>query len=157
MVEIQRLNALPGDALAPLVAASAGEGFLFLERLRSEWLEGKKRFDAPGEVLLGAYQRSALVAISGVTIDPYGGDPTVGRLRHLYVAPEARRQGTGASLVRALEDATRPYFRALVLRTDTDEAARFYEALGYTRLPPGGTATHRRELASSSVHVNEDP
>jgi len=157
MVEIQRLHALPGDALAPLVAASAGEGFLFLERLQREWQEGKKRFDGPGEVLLGACEGSALVAIGGVTLDPYGGDPAAGRLRHLYVAPWARRQGTGASLVRALEDAARPHFRALVLRTDTHDAARFYEALGYTRLPPGGTATHRRELASSRLPEDEDP
>ena len=157
MIEIRRLHALPGDALGPLVVASAGEGFLFLERLRREWLEDKKRFDGPGEVLLGAYQGPALVAVGGVTLDPYGGDPTVGRLRHLYVAPEARRQGTGASLVRALEDAARPHFRALVLRTDTEPAARFYEAIGYTRLPSGGTATHRRELASSSAQENENP
>jgi GNAT superfamily N-acetyltransferase len=157
MTEIRRLHALPTDALARLVAASAGEGFLFLERLRSEWLEGKNRFAGPGEVLLGAYRGPTLVAVGGVTLDPYEGDPALGRLRHLYVAPEARRQGTGASLVRALEDAARPHFRALTLRTDTQEAARFYEALGYTRPPPGGTATHRRELASSSVQENDDP
>jgi GNAT superfamily N-acetyltransferase len=149
MVEMRRLDAL--TALAPLVAASAGEGFRFLERLCREWMAGEARFDGPGEVLLGAYRGPALVAVGGVTRDPYGGDPDVGRLRHLYVAPEARRQGTGASLVRALEDAARPHFRALVLRTDTAQAARFYEALGYQRLPTGGTATHRRELASSSL------
>jgi GNAT superfamily N-acetyltransferase len=157
MVEFHGLGVLPADALGPLVAASAGEGFLFLERLVREWEAGEARFAGPGEVLLGAYQGPTLVAIGGVTVDPYGGDPAVGRLRHLYVAPEARRQGTGASLVRALEDAARPHFRALVLRTDTQEAARFYEALGYTRLPPGGTATHRRVLAISSLADHEDP
>jgi GNAT superfamily N-acetyltransferase len=62
------------------------------------------------------------------------------------VRPDARRRGIGRRLVHELEQAAHQTFRALVLRTDTPTAARFYETLGYTPLPPGGTATHRRLL-----------
>ena len=73
--------------------------------------------------------------------------PPIGRLRRLYVLPDARRQGVGRALVRRLEFDAMPHFTRLVLRTDSDAAARFYEALGYERLPAGGSATHARALA----------
>jgi ribosomal protein S18 acetylase RimI-like enzyme len=62
------------------------------------------------------------------------------------VRPDSRRRGIGRRLVQTLEQAAQQTYRALVLRTDTPTAARFYETLGYTPLPPGGTATHRRLL-----------
>ncbi len=147
MSEFQRIQTLPTDALAPLLAVSTGEGFRFVERLAREWQEGKARFDRPGELLLAAYHGASIVAIGGLTADPYTEEPALGRLRHLYVRPDARRRGIGRRLVQALELAAQQTYRALVLRTDTEAAARFYEALGYMPLPVGGTATHRRELA----------
>jgi len=147
MTEFQRIQTLQTDALAALLAASTGEGFRFVERLAREWQEGKARFDRPGELLLAAYHGASIVAIGGLTADPYTEEPALGRLRHLYVRPDARRRGIGRRLVQALELAAQQTYRALVLRTDTEAAARFYEALGYMPLPVGGTATHRRELA----------
>ena len=146
MSEFQRIETLPTDALAPLLAASIDEGFHFGERLVREWQEGKKCFNGPGELLLAAYQGTNIIAIGGLMADPYSGEPALGRLRHIYVRPDTRRRGIGRRLVQLLEQAAQRTYRALVLRTDTPTAARFYEALGYTPLPPGGTATHRREL-----------
>src|SRR5688500_875067 len=151
MIELRRLHALPHDALAPLLAESAAEGFRFLPRLVQEWEEGRERYAAPGAALLAAFEGSllegsALLAIGGLTPDPYSGDPAVGRLRHLYVCRAARRRGLGRQLVQALEELARAQYRVLVLRTDTLAAARFYEALGYHALPSGGTATHQRLL-----------
>jgi hypothetical protein len=146
MIEIRALETLPVAELRPLAARSELEGFRFLRRMLGEWETGEARFDGPGEVLLGAFDGPALVGIGGLTVDPYGDDPATGRLRHLYVAEPVRNQGVGRGMVRALEEAARGRFRALVLRTDTAAAARFYEALGYAPLPPGGTASHRREL-----------
>jgi GNAT superfamily N-acetyltransferase len=154
MSEFQRIQTLPTDALAPLLAASTAEGFRFVERLACEWQEGKARFDRPGELLLAAYHGTSIVAIGGLTADPYTNEPAVGRLRHLYVWPDARRRGIGTRLVQALERAAQETYRALVLRTDTQTAARFYEALGYTPLPAGGTATHRRELAMPALSLD---
>jgi GNAT superfamily N-acetyltransferase len=144
----QRIETLPTYALAPLLEASTAEGFRFVERLVREWEAGHTRFDQPGELLLAAYDGESLVAIGGLMPDPYTGDPTLGRLRHIYVRPDARRQGIGRRLVDLLERRAEGTYRALVLRTDTATAARFYEQLGYMPLPPGGTATHRRELES---------
>jgi len=146
MSEFQRIETLPTDALAPLLAASIDEGFHFVERLVREWQEGKECFNRPGELLLAAYHGPSIIAIGGLTADPYSNEPAIGRLRHIYVRPDARHRGMGRRLVQRLERGAERTYRALVLRTDTPTAARFYEALGYTPLPPGGTATHRREL-----------
>ena len=144
--EFQRVHRLPTDALASLLAASIEEGFHFIERLVREWEEAQHRFNRPGELLLAVYKEEEIIAIGGLTADPYSGESALGRLRHVYVRPDARRRGIGRDLVRILEQAAGQTYRALVLRTDSPTAARFYEMLGYTRLPPGSTATHRREL-----------
>jgi ribosomal protein S18 acetylase RimI-like enzyme len=146
MSEFRRIERLPTDALVPLLAASIDEGFHFVERLLSEWQAGTACFNRTGELLLAAYEGTNIIAIGGLTADPYSVEPGLGRLRHIYVRPDARRRGTGRQLVQLFEQAAQRTYRALVLRTDTPAAARFYEALGCTPLPPGGTATHRREL-----------
>jgi GNAT superfamily N-acetyltransferase len=146
MVDIRRIRTLPRDELDALLGESSAEGFRFVARLVDEWEAGRERFDAPGAVLLGAFEGTALLAIGGLTPDPYGGDPAVGRLRHVYVRASARRRGVGRRLVTALEDRAAARYGALVLRTDTAAGARFYEAVGYAALPAGGTATHRRRL-----------
>ena len=146
-MEIRACAGLPHAALAPLVAESRAEGFAFLARLVAEHDAGVARFDGPGECLLGVYDGGALLAIGGVTRDPYDTEPRAGRLRHVYVRADARRRGVGRALVQALEAHARTRFATLALRTDTGAAARFYEALGWTPLPAGGTATHRRVLA----------
>lgn len=148
-MEIRVLAPLPLAALEPLVEESAREGHRFLHRLVDAHASGETRFDGPGEVLLGVYEGPELVAVGGVSRDPYGGDADVGRLRHLYVKASHRRSGVGRRLVAALEAHARGHFRALVLRTESEAAARFYAVLGYRALPPGGTATHRRDLGTA--------
>jgi GNAT superfamily N-acetyltransferase len=154
-IVIRRLDALPDGDVGPLVAESVDEGFRFLTRLLGEWEAGTMRFDGPGEMLLGVYRGSDLVAVGGLTRDPFDGDDTVGRLRRVYVSAAVRRQGLGRRLVAALEDRAIGRYRSLVLRTDTVAAARFYESLGYVPLPPGGTATHRRVLAAPRTERND--
>lgn len=133
--------------MAPMVEASQDEGFQFLVRFRDACLAGERRFTAPGEVLLGAYEGQDLKGICGLSHDPYGTEPGAGRIRHLYVLPAWRGKGIGRLLVEAIEERARETFRALVLRTDTAEAARFYVAMGYEATAPEvTTATHRRSL-----------
>ena len=151
-MQIRPLDPLPIDALNPLVDEGTREGFRFPRRLVDEHASGQARFDGVGEVLLGAFEEDELVAVGGVTRDPYGDADDVGRIRHVYVRSAHRRRGVGERLVGALEAHARGHFAALVLRTDTEAAARFYAALGYRALVPGGTATHRREFGPAGEH-----
>jgi GNAT superfamily N-acetyltransferase len=150
-MKITDLKPPPWSLIAPLTDASRCEGFRFLARLQDEFLTGRTGFDKSGEVLLGAVDDRQLIGICGLTIDPYGGDLCVGRVRHLYVHPAWRRQGVGQLLINAIEERARESFNALVLRTDTESAAAFYRTLGYERVAAPGTATHRRELTASPL------
>lgn len=150
MIEFRPIRDLSAEAIGPLLAASVAEGFRFVGRLVAEWDAGVARFDRPGELLLGGYDGVRLIAVGGVTRDPFSGIHAAGRLRRVYVLPEARRLGVGRRLVRTLETAAARHYRELVLRTDTEVAARFYEALGYGRLTANGTATHRRPLCTTA-------
>jgi GNAT superfamily N-acetyltransferase len=151
MTQLRRIQDLSPKEFHPLLTASTAEGFRFLARLVAEWESGVERFDSKGELLLGAYEGTQLVAVGGLTRDPFSAIAGVGRLRRVYVLPTARRRGIGAQLVHALESAASDFFREVVLRTDTAAAARFYEKLGYIPIPSGSTATHRRLVAGAAV------
>ena len=151
VLALRRIIDLDTAMLAPLLEESRAEGFRFVERLATAWASGELRFDQPGEVLLGAYDDEDLIAVGGLTADPYASEPAVGRLRRVYVRPHARRQGVGRRLVRGIEAVAADYYRMMVLRTDTAAAARFYESLGYVPLPPGGQATHSRWLDAPAI------
>ena len=138
----------PWPDIEPLIAESEAEGFRFLARLRREYLDGATRFGGVGETLLGVYAGAELVALGGLTRDPYDADPRVGRVRHVYVALAHRRNGAGRLLVSALVDAARGHFHRLTLRTDTEAAARFYSAIGFSAIDGGPTRTHVLDLDS---------
>ncbi|MEU0336226.1 GNAT family N-acetyltransferase [Streptomyces sp. NPDC006193] len=65
-----------------------------------------------------------------------GGDPAVGSLGRLAVSREARGQGVGAALVRAVEDAARARGLAAVDLHAQTHALGFYERLGYEAYGP---------------------
>ena len=135
-------------ALEPLVAESEADGFRFLRRLRDDWLAGRARTDAADEWFLGVFDGGALVAVGGVTPDPYAADARVGRVRHLYVARAHRRRGIARRLLAELEGRARGVYDLLRLRTDTAEASRFYESAGFTP-SASDSATHLRRLRGS--------
>ena len=133
----------PWHRLRELIAESHDEGFRFLVRLQDEFEAGSVCFDATGETLLEAFSESELVGVCGLTRDPYGNEPSVGRLRHLYVKQGWRRQGVGRMLVAEVVRRARPEFSSLVLRTDTVAAGQFYDQLGFERVQEvGATVTH---------------
>lgn len=142
---ISKLRDLPAD-LDRLVRASLAEGFGFLERLREEWESGANRFARPGEVLVEARRRGQLVGICGLNRDPFFDLATAGRVRRLYVVPEARRLGVGRRLVHEVLREAHGHFTLLRLRTDTREGALFYQALGFHPTAGVATATHELRL-----------
>src|SRR4051812_8180651 len=102
-VEIRALKSLPIALFRPLVEESTREGYRFLQRLEGEYEAGRLRFDGAGEVLLGVFDGPGLVAVGGVSRDPYGGAADTGRIRHVYVRATHRRRSVGRQLIAALE------------------------------------------------------
>jgi ribosomal protein S18 acetylase RimI-like enzyme len=144
-VTIARLYDLPTD-LVDLVAESEAEGFQFLGRLAYDWHNGVNCFSRPGEALLAAVAEGRLVGICGLNIDPYIGNNRIGRVRHLYVAVEFRRRSIGTNLVSTVIEASQGTFNRLRLRTETESAAKFYEALGFRCVTAEPGCTHVLDL-----------
>ena len=70
----------------------------------------------------------------GLNVDPYLDDPTVGRIRHLYVLPSFRRSGVGTEVVTACLDLATRNFARVRLRTFDPSAAAFYTAMGFVEV-----------------------
>ncbi len=130
MSSITRI-ALPIAGLEALRVDARAEGYDFVEKLALEWENGENQFDHPGEILLGHVDRGRLVAVGGLNCDPYAGDPSIGRIRRVYVRPAWRKQGIGEALVTALIAEARENFACVRLRATTPAAARFYERRGF--------------------------
>lgn len=77
---IARLDDLPLERFAEMLAESEASGYRFLRRVVSEWENGVNRFARPGEALLVAETNGRWVGICGLSIDPYLEDPLVGRV-----------------------------------------------------------------------------
>ena len=139
---IERVSGAPTDRLAALLAESEQQGFRFVRRLVQEWESGDNRFDRPGEALFVARVGDDVVGVCGLSVDPYAGDPKVGRVRHLYVLVPHRRSGVGEQLVADVLEAARGRFERLHLRTTNPTAARLYERLGFRRTLDARDRTH---------------
>lgn len=142
MPELKRIQTLDLNDLRDLIAESRQEGFHFLQRLTDDFVQGHNRFDRLGEALFGLYNNQTLIGIGGLNLDPYRDDDWIGRVRHLYIARQWRRCGLGKLLMRAILDEARKQFHLLTLRTDTQDAAAFYEALGFQRAAPDTNDSH---------------
>jgi GNAT superfamily N-acetyltransferase len=134
---------LPLAELESLLAESRAEGHHFVDRLVDDFVEGRNRFDQPGEVLFAVYAAGQLVAVGGLNQDPYLPDEDAGRVRHVYVLPAFRRQGAGRLLMQTIIAAARSsHFRLLTLRTLNPAADLFYRGLGFRTEPGVEQATH---------------
>jgi ribosomal protein S18 acetylase RimI-like enzyme len=134
--------ATPQDTGFPDLAHDARrEGWAFIDRLDREWAEGSNRFNRDGECLLGVFVGGTLVVIAGLNRDPYSGDTSAGRVRHLYVRPVWRRGGLATQLMRELLSRGRLAFVRIRLRSSNPLARRLYEKLGF-RPVEEANATH---------------
>jgi len=130
------------DELAALledtVDGGASVGFLpplGVEEARGYWGKVCDAIDSGGRILLAARQAGRL--IGSVQLDPAGMPNGSHRaeVMKLMVAREARRQGIGRALMRAIEEESRRIGRSLlVLDTRVGDAAeRLYQDIGYRR------------------------
>lgn len=128
-MDIVKLHSLSTEILK-LVSESEREGYRFVRRLVDEYESGVNDFSAYGEALFSVQNNGKLIGIGGVNIQP-GGDPSVGRLRHVYISSSVRGSGFGKKLVSVIEAHSKQYFNKLVLFTNFENSIGFYEKLGY--------------------------
>jgi GNAT superfamily N-acetyltransferase len=139
---IARLDDLRFDRFADLLAESEASGYRFLRRVADEWESGVNRFSRPGEALLVAEMSGRWVGVCGLSIDPYLGDPCVGRVRNVYVLADRRRAGIGRRLVEEAIARARGHFDRLRLRAEEEGPARLYESLGFRPCQSIPNCTH---------------
>ena len=117
-VVVEPVAELAMISIAPLLIESEREGRFFLRRLAEEWSSGANRFQRPGERLYLAHFGNTVIGSCGLNIDPYAADPTVGRVRRLFVTSEHRGKRIGSRLVRSVVTAAHGKFRLLRVRTE---------------------------------------
>ena len=150
-IDVKRLDRLPADKdLHPLLENSRVQGHKFVDTLVNQHLAGTNRFDKHGEALFGAFRHGRLVAVGGVNQDPYLRTRDVGRVRHVYVLSDVRRQGIGKCLMLRIIGVAKQHFRLLTLRTLNPNADKFYRALGFQTEPAVDHATHFLNLSDVS-------
>jgi GNAT superfamily N-acetyltransferase len=140
MIAIRKIE-LPIPGLERLRQEACDEGYDFLDTLVEEWASAANRFDGPGEVLCGYIDQGLLVAVGGLTLDPFAGRPDMGRIRRVYVKSAWRNRGIGRVLVSALVDHARTHFSCVRLRAENALAARLYESMGFVPIE-SPDATH---------------
>lgn len=141
-ISLRAVTELPPE-ISSLAARASAEGFTFGQRLTDEWREGGNRFDRHGEVFFCAWMGDRLVGFGGLSCDPYSLSPEEGRVRHVYVDAAHRQRGVGRVLLEAIVARARPSFERL--RLSTQQAAPFYERLGFEPVDEV-KATHALEL-----------
>lgn len=141
-IQIRQLKELP-SGFGELIAESQQQGHDFIVRMKDEWGSGKNRFQLQNEILFGLYtSEGTLVGIGGLNLDPYLSDPSVGRVRHVYVLEAYRNKGFAKLLVQQIMDHAKSRFRLLRLRTHNPDAYRLYESLGFSRVANESDSAH---------------
>ena len=130
MIAIRKIE-LPIPGIERLQQEACDEGYDFIETLVEEWANATNRFRGPGEILCGYVDEGLVVAVGGLTRDPFAGRPDMGRIRRVYVRSAWRNRGIGRALVAALVDHARTHFSCVRLRAENALAARLYESMGF--------------------------
>ena len=120
MYRTVRLHELPLSEIQSLRLESQKQGHRFIARFVTEYKDGTNRFALPGEALFGVYDDERLIAIGGLNRDPFLENDSVvndgvGRVRHVYVLTEFRRQGVGTLLLESISRRDYPVVQGCIL------------------------------------------
>lgn len=154
-LKIIQLDELP-DTIRALADLARADDFLAVERLVVEFDNGNNAFDRPGEALFGAFIRTRLVGIGGLNVDPYESGVGLGRVRRLFVDPAHRGKGIGRALIGVIERHAAEHFVRLQLFTDSFDAARFYESLGYQPIDGRAKVSHVKQVGDAHGEAQFD-
>ncbi|MCO4784019.1 MAG: GNAT family N-acetyltransferase [Candidatus Cloacimonetes bacterium] len=135
------------EELNHLVQEASSEQHSFMLRMKAEYIGNKNRFNQEGEAIFLALKDEKIIGFVGLNIDPYLEDKNVGRVRHLYVQTDYRRQKVAQALLQQLIAKAKQHFKILTLRTFHHEASCFYETLGFTNTPMIYASTHNLTLS----------
>ncbi|MDX1414920.1 MAG: GNAT family N-acetyltransferase [Candidatus Promineifilaceae bacterium] len=152
-LEIVKLHQLPEEDIEPLLEESHAQGMAFVEWLVDEYISGKNRYDQPGEGLFASYSGSQMIAVGGLSRDPYLPDLHAGRVRRVYVRSSWRRKGIGKLLVQRIIDEARLHYDLVTLRTYDARGDKFYRSLGFHADREHYGATHFMAL-TNQAHVS---
>ena len=98
----------------------------------------------------GAFFSGQLIGVGGLNIDPYEPGPGLGRVRRMFIDPAHRGRGIGRALIGAIEAHAAQHFVQLQLFTDSVDAARFYETLGYRPIAGRDKVSHVKQIGHST-------
>jgi len=113
-----------------LRAEALADGHGFIEKLATDWMSHKTRFDREGESLLAALVNGELAGIAGITTEPIV--PGALRMRRFYVRPVYRRDGIGRKLAMALLVGARRRGCSVTVNASKGSVP-FWESLGFKR------------------------
>jgi GNAT superfamily N-acetyltransferase len=135
--------------LAKLATHADADGWHMVSLLIAEWNDGTNRFAARGErAYMACSPDGEPIDVGGLNIHPFASDATVGRIRRLYVVRAHRRKGVASALMQKLSTDAADHFKTLHLRTDSVEAATFYESIGFMRIVGDPQCTHARAVTA---------
>jgi GNAT superfamily N-acetyltransferase len=120
------------DFINPLAIEAQSEGYGFVQRTIDEWNSGINTFSKRGEILFGIFILNSCMGIGGLNVDPYIDDPSIGRIRHLYISRSYRRKGLATQLLNKIILLASKHFNLLRLYTENPSASLFYESIGFT-------------------------
>lgn len=146
------------DVLIDCVEGGASVSFMYplsRERAAAFWRCVARGVAANEIALLIAEDADGICGTVQLVLEQPENQPHRADLAKLLVHRRARRQGLGAALTRAAEDAAREHGKTLlVLDTASDDARRVYERLGWQRLGdiPGYALWPRGGLCDTTVY-----
>ncbi len=136
------------SGISDLAVSAESEGFGMVRRLVDDYIADVNRFSKRGECLCIALHGDHVIAIGGINVDPYHDSSSLGRIRHLYVSPDFRRDGVGRRLMELIEGHGRKRFETFQLFTESLAASRFYEALSYVPVHDRWKVSHTKRVGA---------
>jgi len=138
-----RISNIDNIAIEQIRIESEQEGYRFVNRLISDWLNDTNRFNLKGEGFYGVWAKEELIAIGGINQDPYSQTNSSGRLRRFYVRPFWRRKKVGQKLLGHILTNHTSFFDEITLFTDTEAASHFYESFGFEKVSGRYKISHK--------------
>jgi GNAT superfamily N-acetyltransferase len=150
IVVLDRVSHRLPASFQELEADARADGHANLTRLSSEFAENPAMFHH----MLSAYVDSELAGIGAITDEPAPSLQPAWRMRRLYVHRSFRRHRVAGTIVAALLKAAARKVSLVTVHAGSDEAARFWEAVGFDRVADR-IWSHQRTLDGDRLSLSK--